>query len=670
MKNLRLVFVSIACVGLYYESAQLKLFAMENKGARNGGEQFELTQVVQEREYLKGLLEETSDKGRISRQNRLTGTPVAPGENEADTLLTHFLVRHAAVNGTPIVDNEDHPSLVDIEENNEEAGVAAIRKMLEIAIRLLERRKAATWMGKKKDKSGEGYILWFDSKATEDGKVITAYDYNGEQKQYENECDKQGQYENKCLAGIEIYVQQDSNLVTTVVPKVGANKAWDFYKNEDNAPKQQKLQKLENLRKEQSERDTKNAAEQKTIREERDKREAHLKEQRRNYEEIAFRVIEELKKQKVKFFLDNNLSELLNYYHSNTERVINLIEKEIRELQSESTYSSEKVIRYLVQNEISLICSRFDNKFFNQIKDGNSEFEKKALIAVEYIVEDILGHVSGESPKPWRDLATQLANKMEEKSSIRQKIHDVIEIWHNPDCATSDQSCKFDEQNYDPVYHIMSLKTNLKETSRENLVEQILNNKASLSSVIAGSTQGSIPKIEVSSITKAKLNGLKKEYIMAGNVIARLQPLNNIRSVFGNRFDEDKGLTFIRLPNGWRCTINSETYCNQCALLALGLPPEEAKAISTETRRYLHDNGGIAIDDVMWEWIAYNVRRRIITYERNVNGSIYQVVHGAGLPNGTEVRRVFLEGNHYEPLLTPEQAQEWIRNNGWYGRQQ
>ena len=540
--------------------------------------------------------------------------------------------------------------------------------MLNITIGLLDRRKTKTQIQKDEDQGSDiRYTVWFDPEATEDGKEITAYGYDY----------KQGQYKEKCLAGILIYVQQGSNLVTTVVPKVGDNKAWNFCEQEDNATKQQKLQKQENLRNEQRKRDAENAAEQKTIREERDKREAHLKEQRRNYEEIAFRVIEELKKDpKVKFFGDNNLSELLDYYLDNMERVINLIESKIEELQKEKkllsggTYSSEKVIRYLVQNEISLICSRFDNKFFNQIKDGNSEFEKKALIAVEYIVEDILGHVSGESPKPWRDLATRLANKMEENSPIRQKIRDIIEIWHNPDCTTSDQNCKFDEQNYDPVYHIMSLKTKLKETPKKNLVKQILNNKASLSSIIAGSTQGGIPQIEVSSITKAKLNGLKKEYIMAGNVIARLRPLNNIQSVFGNRFDEDKDLTFIRLPNGWRYTINSQTYCNQCALLALGLPPEEAEAISTEIRKYLHNNGGIAIDDVMWEEIAYNVRRRIITYERNVNGSIYQVVHGAGLPNGTEVRRVFLEGNHYEPLLTPEQAQEWIRNNGWYGRQQ
>lgn len=414
MKNLGLVFVSVACIGLYYESAQLKLFAMENNGVQGGSERRVPGRVVQDWEHLKELLENTNDEDRISRQNRITGGDVDPDGEDADTLATHFRRRHAAVGGTPIVANRDHPSLVDIKEHNEEAAVAVMMKMLNITIGLLDRRKTSTKIDEEKAQGGDiRYIVWFDSKATEDGKVITAYDYDEVQKQYEN----------KCLAGIEIYVQQGSNLVTTVVPKVGANKAWDFYEKEDYATEQLKFTKREISKNERRKQDKEYAKNQKTIREERAERESHLKKQQSNYEEIAFGVIEELKKDpKVKFFLDNNLSELLNYYHSNTERVINLIENKIGELQkekkslSESTYSSEKVIRYLVQHEMSLIRTEFNNeKFFNQIKDGNSEFEKKALIAVEYIVEDILGHVSGESPKPWRDLATQLANKMEEK---------------------------------------------------------------------------------------------------------------------------------------------------------------------------------------------------------------------------------------------------------------
>lgn len=221
----------------------------------------------------------------------------------------------------------------------------------------------------------------------------------------------------------------------------------------------------------------------------------------------------------------------------------------------------------------------------------------------------------------------------------------------------------------------MSLKTKLSETHIRKFVEQILNNKISLPNAIyLCPVDGTRAKSKVVSLeTKEDLNTLASErvdIIGIGGTVARLQTLNNVQSVFGDRFIGDEGFTFIRLPNGWRYAANDRTYCNQCALLALGLPPEEAKAISIDTRKHLHNYGGIAIDDAMWEWIAYSIRRRIITYERNVNGSIYQVVHGAGLSNGTEVRKVFLEGNHYEPLLTPEQTQEWIQNDGWYGKQQ
>ena len=118
MKNLGLVFVSVACIGLYYESAQLKLFAMENKDAQDSGKQLELMQVGQDWKHLKELLKDTNNKGRISEQDRTTGVLVSGKEN-VDTLAVHFRKRHAAVGGTPIVANRDHPSLVEVEDRNE-----------------------------------------------------------------------------------------------------------------------------------------------------------------------------------------------------------------------------------------------------------------------------------------------------------------------------------------------------------------------------------------------------------------------------------------------------------------------------------------------------------------------------------------------------------------------
>ncbi|MDR0631825.1 MAG: hypothetical protein LBF54_01075 [Holosporaceae bacterium] len=145
----------------------------------------------------------------------------------------------------------------------------------------------------------------------------------------------------------------------------------------------------------------------------------------------------------------------------------------------------------------------------------------------------------------------------------------------------------------------------------------------------------------------------KGKVVSIGGEIAHLYAPGKIDDIDG-KVNE----LLIRLHNEW----TYGKYLYQCALRALGLTAAEEAEIPEIIREHLHKMHGIAIDDPIWIEIARIIQRQIIAYELNYDGTIHHFVHGQWLAaRGT--RRVFLEGVHYEPLLTMKEAQEWMKSH-------
>lgn len=168
---------------------------------------------------------------------------------------------------------------------------------------------------------------------------------------------------------------------------------------------------------------------------------------------------------------------------------------------------------------------------------------------------------------------------------------------------------------------------------------------------------------------KGILNGTRKydlsEFKSRSDTLGRAATFtHNQRSVaviqyVGSLLHETLGDdVFFRMSNGSTYTVDKRVYNNQCSILALDLSPNQEARVTDEVRAKIDGDGGILANSDLWEELADIANQQIEIYELT-GDYVIRTVHGTThSQNG--VRRLILQGNHYEPLLTEEQARGWI----------